>query len=142
MSDKSVATEQALADLQPTPWLWFGPFINGWRLGTGGFGYVRYWPLGNSVEWLFDLTCSSPAIVTDTTKIATLPATDRLGNNLWPPVTVTVHCATDLLQSTTPGSPRLRVAPTGAITVYGVASGSTWLRATCQKTSLDNIVTN
>jgi hypothetical protein len=53
-----------------------------------------------------------------------------------------VHCATDLLQSTTPGSPRLRVAPAGDITVYGVASGSTWLRATCQRITLDDVAVN
>jgi len=141
VTDKEQQLAQRLDELAPGPWLWFGPFINGWRLGTGGFAYVRYCPFDNSLEWLLDLTCTG-ATNTDGTQIATLPAQDAQGNNLRPSVTLTVHCATDLLQSTTPGSPRLRVAPAGDITVYGVASGSKWLRATCQRITLDDVAVN
>ena len=141
MGDKEIQVAQRLDELAPGPWLWFGPFLAGWRLGTGGFGYVRYLPHDNSLEWLLDLNCTG-ATNTDNTKIATLPQADAQGNLLWPKTTLTVHCATDLLQSTTPGSPRLRVAPTGDIRVFGVASGSTWLRATCQRITLDDVITN
>ena len=100
MSDKEIQLAQRLDELAPGPWLWFGPFDKGWRLGTGGFAYVRYRPHDNSLEWLLDLNCTG-ATNTDNTQIATLPAQDAQGNNLRPSVTLTVHCATDLLQSTT-----------------------------------------
>ncbi len=140
MTDKVYAVEQWQAFVSPGPWLWFGPFINGWRLGTGGFGYVRYRGDDNSLEWLFDLTCTG-ATNADNTQIATLPATDALGNNLRPSIVLTVHCASDLFQATA-NSPRLRVYPGGDIRVFGVATGATWLRATCQRITLDDVVTN
>jgi hypothetical protein len=140
VSDKEIQLAQRLDELAPGPWLWFGPFTNGWRLGTGGFGYVRYRPFDHSLEWLFDLNCTG-ATNADSTLIATLPAQDALGNSLRPSIVLTVHCACDLLQATA-NSPRLRVYPQGDIRVFGVAAGATWLRATCQRITLDDVITN
>jgi hypothetical protein len=142
VSAKLQALEDFVTAAMPGPWVWFGEFINGWRLGTGGFGYARYCPLDNSVEMLFDLTCSGAALG-DNTQIATMPETDSAGNSLRPKITLTINCMADHCQSGV--SPRMRIAPGGAITIVGLtasAPATTWLRATCVKYTRDDVAVN
>ena len=140
MTAKLQALEDFVAGMPPGPWVWFGPFTAGWKLGTGGFGYVRYCPADNSVEMLFDLT---PGTLADNTQIGTIPQADSAGNELRPKITLTIACMADHFASGS--SPRLRIAPSGAITVVGLtasAPATTWIRATCARYTRDDVVVN
>jgi hypothetical protein len=142
MSDKAYAGEQNLDDARPGPWTWFTPLTTGWGPGANGFAFARYYAFDNSVEIMMDIsrTGTNPAHAIDGYQIGTMPAQDGLGNPLRPVgLTTTVNCGSDHLQTTTPGSPRLRITPSGIISIFGVASASTWLRAISQHYTIDDL---
>jgi hypothetical protein len=141
MSDKSNAAAQDIDALTPGQWIWFTPLSTGWGPGANGWALARYCPADNSVEIVMDIsrTGTNSAHAVDGYQIATMPAADADGNQLRPVQTMSIACTTDFLQTSTPGSPRIRVAPDGTMKIYGVSSSSTWLRADCQHYSLDDL---
>jgi hypothetical protein len=138
-SDKAYAAEQNIAALAPGPWIALAPLRAGWQPGAAGFAWARFRPSDNSVELLFDVSIAGSDIGqrTDDYQWATMPAADQFGNPLLPPQTGEVLVSTDKLQTTTPGSPRVRISPGGPVRLYGLASTATWMRCHLGRYTMD-----
>lgn len=140
-SEKSYANEQAIAGLQPGPLTAFNPLNPGWSVLPPYTGaWAQFDPLTNRVQidMLASITGATSGQVADGYQIATMPAADANGNNLLPQQTVTVNMFTDRIQSTTPGSPRLKVQPNGTILIFGISTSGT-LAGCCLSYSLNGL---
>jgi hypothetical protein len=127
-SEKAYAAIQAIQAMQPGPQTAWNPLNPGWSvLPPYTAAWVTFDPLTNRVQFdlLANIKGASAGQVTDGYQIGTIPAQDSAGNGLLPQQTVTVNMFTDALQSTTPGSPRLKVAPNGAVTTFGISTAGT-----------------
>lgn len=127
-ADKVYAVEQRLAGLTMGPQTAFNPLNAGWSVLTPYTGaWVTFNPLTNRVQidMLANIKGASGTQVADGYQIATIPAQDANGNSLLPQQTVTVNMFTDALQSSTPGSPRLKVAPNGTVSTFGISTSGT-----------------
>lgn len=127
-SDKAYAVEQSIEGMQPGPQTAFNPLAGGWSVLPPYTGaWVTLDPLRNRVQidMLASIKGATSAQVADGYQIGTVPPEDASGNNLLPQVTVTVNMFTDALQSTTPGSPRLKVQPNGTILIFGISTAGT-----------------
>ena len=135
-SDKAYDAVQQVLALTPGPLTAFNPLSPGWSVlapYTGAWAW--YDPQANRVhiDMLASITGATSGEVADGYQIATMPAQDSAEdpdgnpapNDLLPQQTVTVPLETDRLQSSTPGSPRMKIEPSGAMLIFGISTAGT-----------------
>ena len=128
MSDKEYANEQRLNALTNGPLTAFNPLNGGWSVLSPYSGaWVSVNPLTNRVQidMLANIKGASSTQVADGYQIAVMPAQDANGNSLLPQQTVTVNMFTDAIQSSTPGSPRMKIQANGSILIFGISTSGT-----------------
>jgi hypothetical protein len=129
LEEKVYDLEQRLNAFFPGPWKTFNPLQNSWAVNTslGWSGaWVRAYPRLGLVMMAAMMTVGT---ATDGTQIATIPATDTVGNNLRPNQIVPIPVGTDLQRLPATGNnnegPRLHLGSGGALTVFGIAASAT-----------------
>jgi hypothetical protein len=127
-SDKVYSVEERLNALFPGPMTAFNPLSPGWSVLAPYTGaWASYDPLANRVriDMLANITGATSGQVADGYQIAVMPAADSAGNNLLPAQTVTVDLTTDVIRTSAPGSPRMKIQPSGAIETFGISASGT-----------------
>jgi hypothetical protein len=128
MSDKEYVNQQRLDALAIGPLTAFNPLSGGWAvLAPYSGAWASYNPQTGRVQidMLATIKGATSAQVADGYQIATMPAQDAAGNPLLPQQTVTVLLFTDALQSTTPGSPRMKIQVNGTMLIFGISTAGT-----------------